>query len=316
MNKISNVYESEINIEKTHQLISKIKREITDKLIDNFNLIEIQSPLYSKVKPSTELKTLSIGRPITFDSSEDTNVYYMINDFTLWLMNSLVKLNLKTNSGVLSQIKYINRDIEISNIKSFENNFIEIEYVYENEKNINQKSNELLISIYNIIWEIVTNTFAKDEKIKSAKIPRKLSIEEIDPYEKVLEAENVIDIVKQKGMALIKQNIGNNQILNTGHKEYIIFYEKKSFNPDILIESTIRKGSANLNEKLNVVEEEEFDLIKEVIDGEWKSSINIKINIDHVMMIALKKSHILEVQSGIHSEKIRKFLSEQGIEHL
>ncbi len=316
MNRIPNTYKSNLSISETHELISKIKRELKDKLIDNLNIVEIKQAMYSRTRPATESKVLKDGRPITFDSVGDNSVYYILNDFALWMMNSLIKLNIKTNGGVISELKYIDRDVKISNTRSFEKNILSIEYLYDNAENIVEKARELTDSVYRIVHSTINGILTSNEAIKAKPIPIRLKTVEIDSYEDVLESNEANDVVRQQGVAIVYKKLDDKQIFEAKEKTYVLFFEKKAFVQDILIEATIRKGINELPEQLNLVVQSEMDIIKSVISDNWKSSINISINLDHIAMIALNKSHILEVQSGIHSEEIEDFLIGKGIEHL
>ena len=86
-------------------------------------------------------------------------------------------LKVKNDSGILSMINYIDRDNEISNIKSMEVNTLQIEYRFDSKEKIFEKAKELLEKIYLIILNI--------EKIINEKyklplfLPQKISTKDL-----------------------------------------------------------------------------------------------------------------------------------------
>ena len=147
-----NRYQQDVKLKDKLKLINNFKINLENELIKKYNLFKIDVPLISE-KDSIFISRSKNQRLISFDSFNRDSFFYFNDDFTVWLKNKIVDLEISIKEGLIYSYRKINRDID--NFSSLESNHLAFEYVlsYENTRNESFIKNTFL-EIMNLIKDI------------------------------------------------------------------------------------------------------------------------------------------------------------------
>ena len=312
-NKILQNYLPSLDLVETQKATALFKKLLIENLEQNLELIEVNAPLLSYKPTSTEIYEFMKSRGINFDSANNNGLFYIYNNYECWMRNTLTKLKLNNNFGIFSFLKYIQRDVEITNLSSKKKNTISIEYHFSNEKLIYEKTEELTLLIYKLIvqsFKEVKNKFPKLD----FNIPEKLNSINLKEYkfnnEKLSFLEN--ELTMTHGLTMFKNE------KNDSKKIRILFYSKELNESFEIMEAKARKTLLEMQESSNIYEDnlENYNYFKENLLENIVSSINIEINFDLLMLLLLKKAHIFEIQSCFGNKEFENYFKDKKIKSL
>ncbi len=319
MNKIPKNYLPTLNLRETQEAQIFIKTELVNLIINELEILIVREPktLIGKMTASGFLNNEE--RVINFDSSNDNKIYTLFSEYKYWLVNTIKEMEINNNNGIAVFTNSINRDKEITNVESFEQNLLQIEYRYDNLENTYEKGKELMGVIVKIIKIIEKKIMSKYNTNRS--FPKKLYFKEIDKFgnKKYLES-SVATIAAEKGTFILSNNRkskSEKSILNN-FEILLIAYSKSIDKGYTLINIQDRKTLLELEPIISESEitMEEFIFRKDILNNEDVKTINISINLDTLSMHLLDKSHIFELQSSVSIDEIEKILLSSGIKHL
>lgn len=296
-------------------LIQTLKKE----LLNNINILIIREPKISSIRQSTNFSSLDGKRSINFDSSNDNNIYYSFDKYKYWLINSIKNLEIKNNNGVMVITNFIDRDSEISNIQSMEKNILQIEYRYDIQENIFSKAEELVNIIYKTILKI-ENIFYEKYKLTPC-LPDKIITKNLDKIIKKMSDVDEIksDIASEKSAFILLEKIDEKEMkFDYTFRFSLELYSKEIDSSFSIFSIKDRKTLEDLKPFIYKTDRsvEEYRFAKEILKNNDLRTLNIKIDIDALAMVILNKIHILEVQSGHHSDELEKIFNSFGIKHL
>lgn len=320
MNSIPRNYLSKLTLRETQEAQLLIKEHLVKMLSQSLEFIVIREPKISSERVSAFTNTEDIKRPLNFDSSNDNVIYFAYNSYRYWFTNTLKELDIKNNNGVASFINYINRDEEITNIKSIEKNTLQLEFRYDNKAKAYDKSIELkniVINAIKTLEALLINTYPKLHKV----IPTKETIKEVSKIGATTGSQSILnELASDYGFFTLtnrrrtksRQSLSNNfEIKYFGYSKaineaYEIFHIHDRKNLDDL-EPLSSESQAAL---------EEYQFAKEELNNQDVRSISISIDLDALALALLQKTHILELQSGKNIEDLEKLLISSDIKHL
>ncbi len=318
-NKFLKKYIPVLTMRETQEAQELIVNLLKEELINNLNVILVRSPRISSKRQYANFSSLDGKRSINFDSSNNNNIYYIFNRYKYWFINIMKDLDVKNNNGVMSIINYVERDNVISNIKSMEENTLQIEYRFDIKDEIFKKSKDLAEKIYEIflkIEKIISNKYKLEETF-----PKKISSKEL---KKIIKNPAHIEEVKsmvasEKSMYFLINKLSSNEIRFDHNFEITLeSYSKEIDSSFSILTIKDRKTLEDLKPFVYKTDRtvEEYRFAKEILDNKDIRTLNITIDIDLLAMVILKKAHILELQSGRNSKEIEKFFNTFNINHL
>jgi aspartate--ammonia ligase len=243
--------------------------------------------------------------------------------FNYFLINSVKKLNIENNHGVITKLNYINRDEEISNIVSMEKNVLSIEYRYDNKKKAYDKLSNIIDEVYLALTTVFDDLKFEFKQLKHSLSPRLKTI--------ILKAEKEASVSKEALIEKYSSENGVFKLLSTQVEEEaeidtsnqiekidLFFYSRRDSKPMNVVAGHLRQDYDLLKQKdsLNDTLKEEVKHADTLLMKDVYNTINISINLDQVAMFFLDKVHILEVQSGLNSKDLENIFESKGIEHL
>ncbi len=322
MNIIERNYVSKLSLRETQNSIHTIDRKVLSKLDDLIEFILVKQPVVSsrRIVANTS-NTVKGNRQINFDSSNDSNVYYIYNDYRYWLVQTLDKLEIKNNNAIATFINYIDRDTEIKNTQSLEKRKLLIEYRYDNKEKVFEKAQELEKMIYEVIKFVNRELISQYPVLRNNALPETLDSKELKKISsKHNREESLADVASDEGAFLLidKRNPKTDRTIENTFEISMYAYSKQINEAYQIYKIQDRRTMEDIEpftaESDAVMEEYMFG--KEALKGNDISSINIELDLDALSLMLLEKSHILEVQSGSSIDEIEKILSESEVKHL
>lgn len=320
-NSIIKTYQSLLNPIETQRAMALFQRYFIDNLESNLNIHEIRGPLFEPFNSNSEAFNFLNSRNINFDSAKNPELFYLLNRFDLFLRNSLVLLDIKNNNGIFMHQRYINRDNEINNHQSIEENKILIEMNIENIEDSATKLLDLARKIYKIFVQTVFELSQQFPVLKQ----RFSRLVEVDakPYFKnrqISSQTSVFNTVLEKNPTALIYNYNHDAFDSLTfylQEKYLVIgkYLDRSKQNLILFEGFIRidynrQAPKNDNEII------EKNLQNKYLLNERFNSINLTINLDNLLTIALQKAHNIELQSGLKTEPIKELFTNYGIKQI
>ncbi len=323
-NKLIRNYEQPLNLKEIQKVQLLFEKLFIANLINNFNILEVRSPLIFNENLNTDTFELAESRAINFDSSTNEGVFTIYNRYVYWLLNTINKLAIKNNNGILTHAHFINRDKENTNHSSMEENQLIIEYRYDNETDILQK----ILKTARLIFNIIINT--KREIIPLFKaVPHiakdNLDIIDLDLHHSKYKTFSMEEVEKElaqaKGSVLLLNVLTlENEIIDDSAEEYlrVITYNENSTQAYKLFNASIRKTLEDLKRESEASEnyKEEYNFIKHFVSKEYPRTFNITIDLDNVLLFVMGLGHKAELQSSSEIGVIEKILKEKKIIHL
>lgn len=251
---------------KENNLSFFIEKIFEEKINDNFNLIKIRPIKY--IDNNFENKySFKKNRTINFDNINYDGLITIVDEFDSWINHNIFELNIKNNNGIYCLLNFLERDTKINNFSSFEKNYLNIVFNFENSSLIYKKVSEILEVISKIINEVNLEASRKFN-FKKVNLPKKILIFD---YNKLID-----DLIVDRDFKGIKNNLSmkygivalkDNDLIN------IIWYSEKN-------------KKSNSISKIKVFKTKKTNLI------------NITIDLDLIKMIILNKNKINELQNN------------------
>ncbi len=323
MNIIERNYLPKLNMRETQRAINLIEELLMKNLSDKIEFIKVRQPIVSSTRVAVSTTKEHGNRQINFDSSNDSNVYYIYDDYRYWLVSTLKKLEIKNNNSIAMLASYIDRDAEIKNTESMEKRKFIIEYRYDKDDQESKynKAIELNEIVINAIRSTQNELIKQFPELVSSKLP--LSIDEKE-LKKIATRHNISDtlanVASEEGAFLLKDKRNPNKDKSIRNTFYLSLYSFKKEIDEAYRIYTIqdRRTMSDIESFISESESamEEYIFGKEVLKGNDIRSINIDIDLDSLALLILDKSHILELQSGKNIDEIEKIFTDADLKHL
>lgn len=322
MNIIERNYISKLTLRETQNSIQIIDKKLLSKLDDLIEFVLVKQPVVSSKRIVANTSNSTNGnRQINFDSSNDSNVYYIYNDYRYWLVQTLNKLEIKNNNAVATFVNYIDRDTEIKNTQSLEKRKLLIEYRYDNKEKVYEKAQEINTMVYDIIKYVNKEVIINYPILRNNVLPDVLDVKELKKISsRHNREESLADVASDEGAFLLvdKRNPKTDRTISNTFEISMYAYSKQINEAYQIYKIQDRRTMEDIEpftaESDAVMEEYIFG--KEALKGNDIRSINIEIDLDALALMLLEKSHILEVQSGSTIDEVEKILSDSEVKHL
>lgn len=290
----SGAYQNNNNLLKTIKFYQYFKKLLTQKLIDEFHLIEVNAPYVEKFNNDNK-------RAINFDNLQSNKIFQIVDDCTGYFHSLIKKLNSHDEkiNGLISLYTQYYRDCQIN-----ATNFIAMQIIHLMIKiNYNENFDEYINIKINEIAQIIIDIIRKT-----------ISYEKINNYNdnfliKSFFTKNIKNFLNEsKTLKLddfIKEEVFvNKSVLFTNTKQNNSF--SKLLNDFSNVKNILEDAQWFIfNEQSNtIVNIIEFMVIKD--QNSNNKYLHIKINLDRLIMLILKKSHLAEVIHGIWDDNLEK----------
>lgn len=291
----SAAYKNNNNLLKTVRFYHYFRKLLTQKLIDDLRLVEINAPYIKKFTNNNE-------RTINFDNLQTSQIFQIDDNCNQYFHKMIKNLNHYDEkiNGVVALYTRFCRDCKIT-----ATNFITSKIIHCAIKiNSNHSAYEYInVNKINEIAQIIIDT-----------IDTSVSYEKIDKPNKEFLIRSAVAVNiknflnKWKTLKLedyIEQEVFKN-------KSVLFTNTKQNYSPSLVlndfsnIKNILEDGQwVVFNEQSNtIINVIEFMTIK---DHDSNSEyFHIKINLDRLVMLILKKSHLAEVIPGIWDDNLEK----------
>lgn len=314
-----NKYQQKINLKDKNKYINLFKNTFKEKLMKEFNLLEIDYPLTSNRKFYLQSNPKA-KRLISFDTFNREEYIYFLSDLTIWLKEKMYDFDLEVGNGFILNNKKINRDnFEYS---SLEEEYFTIEFLV-NEQNIYsefflQKVSKDIISIINKTIDNIEKKFFVNKNINWKRIRQSSynKMSKLYPFKK----DAIDDYVKKYGNTIVSnfsmQYIDNREQFNpfkeNDNSLVFLVVNKVSKSINSLFKIFIRPDFETLkkNCELNDIKLIESDRLKNIYS---RRSINIEINLTNIFVYLFEEFSSCESSNSCEMNKIYELFKQKGI---
>ncbi len=323
MNIIERNYLPLLNMRDTQKAMRMIDEMIIDELSQKIEFVIVREPLISSTKVAISTTKEKGNRQINFDSSNDSNIYYIYDEYRYWLVNAVKSLDIKNNNAVATFAKFIDRDESIKNTQSMEKRklFIEYRYDYEDQEKAFSKAHELNEIIYGVLRKVQKNVYKNFSELKGAPLKSEIDEKELRKISSKQNFESSLaDVASEEGSFLLidkRKPSKDRSIANTFALSLYSF--KSEINEAYRIyKIQDRRRMVDIEPFISESESamEEYIFGKEILKDNNIKTLSIEIDLDSLCLLLLQKSHILELQSGRTIDEIEKMLEDAEINHL
>lgn len=324
MKKIKINYINQFSELEIQRLINFCEMKIIDLIYDRFDFHYVRKPLFSVDKIVDEISEINYSRTITFDTINDYQIYNIYNSFDFWFVKKITKLNLENNHGIFTKLNYIVRDLKIDSNNSLERNILFFEIRSDNITDVFQKMETLGRKIYQLIYDLFfeMHLFNPKVKINIPKINKLTFFNQIAFKKQAQDYQSFINQIALKyGVVSVLEELNEKEdedFLNS--KDKITFYYFSKYLRENLkfIEIFKRKEKEEILQEVKKIisNKIELDYLSEQIKDFKYKTINIKINLDYLILMALDVASVFEIQANSNNRKVEEFIEKSKINTL
>ncbi|CRX37156.1 / / hypothetical protein / 28407:29378 Forward [Candidatus Hepatoplasma crinochetorum] len=324
MKKIKINYINQFSELEIQRLINFCEMKIIDLIYDRFDFHYVRKPLFSVDKIVDEISEINYSRTITFDTINDYQIYNIYNSFDFWFVKKITKLNLENNHGIFTKLNYIVRDLKIDSNNSLERNILFFEIRSDNITDVFQKMETLGRKIYQLIYDLFfeMHLFNPKVKINIPKINKLTFFNQITFKKQTQDYQSFINQIALKyGVVSVLEELNEKEdedFLNS--KDKITFYYFSKYLRENLkfIEIFKRKEKEEILQEVKKIisNKIELDYLSEQIEDFKYKTINIKINLDYLILMALDIASVFEIQANSNNRKVEEFIEKSKINTL
>lgn len=315
MKKIKINYLNQFSELEIQYLINFLETKIIELFYEKFDLHYIRKPLFSTEKIIDQISELNNLRTISFDTINDYQIYNLYNYYDLFFIKKLSDLNLENNHGLFSKLNYIVRDSEIDTNNSLEKNILFIEMRSDNKENFVEKMQILGIQIYQLIYDLFFEMHLVNRKIK-IDIPKANKVAFLDKIEYEKTNQNYKSFINQitlkHGVVSVLEELEDNEENFLNIKEKFSFYYFSKYIKENLkfFEICKRKKQSEILLKMqkNIKNKLELENLSKIIEDFKYQTINIKINLDYLILMVLNIASVFEIQSNKNNKEVNEFI--------
>ncbi|BDV03296.1 MAG: hypothetical protein HPPSJP_0170 [Candidatus Hepatoplasma scabrum] len=321
MKKIKINYINQFSELEIQRLVNFCETKIIELIYDRFDFHYVRKPFFSVDKIIDELSEINHSRTITFDTINDYQIYNLYNSFDFWFIKKLSRLNLENNHGIFTKLNYIVRDFKIDSNSSLEKNIIFFEIRSDNLDDFHLKMENLGMKIYQLIYDLFFEMHLFNAKIQ-IRIPKLDQVVFFDNFFYKKQNQNYQSFINQMtlkyGVISILEELDQNDNQNfLNEKEKLSFYYFSKYLKEslIFIEVFKRKDQKKIlnNLKRIVNNKIEFNYLSEQIKKFEYQTINIKVDLDYLILMALDIASIFEIQANKNNQEVDDFLAKAKI---
>ncbi len=323
MNIIERNYLPKLNLKDTQRAIRMIDNFLIEELSQHIEFNIVREPIVSSTRVAIPTTKEHGNRQINFDSSNDSNIYHIYDEYRYWLVNAVKSLEVKNNNAIAMFAKYIDRDVNIKNTQSMEKRKFFIEYRYDSSKQEKafNKANELNEIIYSTIKKTQNYIVKNFSELKGEPLPKVIDEKELRKITSKQNYENALaDVASEEGVFLVKdkRNPAKDKSINNTFELSLYAFKREINEAYRIYKITDRRRMEDIESFIAESESamEEYIFGKDVLKDNDVRTINIEIDLDALCLLILKKSHILELQSGRVLDEIEKILEEAEISRI
>lgn len=324
MKKIKINYVNQFSELEIQRLINFCEIKIIDLIYERFDFHYVRKPLFSVDKIIDEVSEINYSRTITFDTINDYQIYNIYNSFDFWFVKKLSKLNLENNHGIFTKLNYIIRDLKIDSNSSLERNILFFEIRSDNTKDIFQKMELLGQKIYQLIYDLFfeMHLFNPKVKINIPKVNKIAFFNQVDFKKQTQDYQSFINQITLKyGVVSVLEELNEKEdedFLNSKNKISFYYFSKYLKENLKFIEIIKRKEQEQilLEIKKIISNKIELDYLSEQIKNFKYKTINIKINLDYLILMALNIASVFEIQANNNNKKVEEFIEKSKINTL
>lgn len=323
MKKIKINYLNQFSELEIQYLINFLETKIIELFYERFDLHYIRKPFFSTEKIIDEISELNNLRTISFDTINDYQIYNLYNSYDLFFIKKVADLNLENNHGIFSRLNYIVRDSEIDTNNSLEKNILFIEIRSDNKENFIEKMQILGMKIYQLIYDLFFEMHLVNRKIK-IDIPKANKVAFLDKieYEKVNQNYKLFinQTTLKHGVVSVLEKLEDNEenFLNINEK-FSFYYFSKYLKENLkFFEIFKRKEQSEILLKIQKTVKNKLELenlIKRIKDFKYQT-INIKINLDYLILMVLNIASIFEIQANKNNKEVNEFIDRSKLNTL
>lgn len=324
MKKIKINYINQFSELEIQRLINFCEMKIIDLIYDRFDFHYVRKPFFSVDKIIDEISEINYSRTITFDTINDYQIYNIYNSFDFWFIKKLTNLNLENNHGIFSKLNYIIRDYKIESNNSLEKNILFFEIRSDNEKDVFQKMEILGKKIYQLIYDLFfeMHLFNPKVKINIPKVNKIIFFNQISFKKQTQDYQSFINQNSLKyGVISVLEKLDDqeDEIMLNSNDKIIFYYFSKYLKENLkFIEIFKRKEKEEILKEINkiIINKIELNYLSEQIKNFKYKTINIKINLDYLILIALDIASVFEIQANNNNKNVEEFIEKSKINTL
>lgn len=316
--KFNTTYIATINLKNTIKEIAIIKQAILDLLANEYNLLDVDIPLFLNEDDEKIVDFKTISRSLTLDFAYESQIGRFLFSPTNYLRNLMNKLDIAFENGLIGEGKFVFRDLNQTPVVSVVKQEIVVQIKYEN-------FDIAEVALKNILWKLHTKIYDLANDIyERYKVP---NIVEKMPYfisAQDLEIEYPNQTYKEREIAFSQEKnafwlVAPGKVLYSGHIHTALpmpLYDVRHFyqlvlrdrvNSNVIkpVQISILANGIQLSDQLDLYDQEKFkarNFYKKLMQEKFKV-MEIRINIPRIAMAILGKGHICEVQPGIISDE-------------
>lgn len=335
--KYHTTFEQKIETEKA---IDKVKKTFSNLLTTNLNLNEVVAPLVVLENSGINDELSGVERPVTFPIKDiEDKKGVVVQSLAKWKRLRLAQLSAKAGSGILTDMKALRPDDDLSPMHSVYVDQWDWEKVMLPEQRTFEYLKSTVINIYEALLlteHKICSHYHSMEKVLPPKITfiHAEDLMRAYPHLSPKERENK---ATEKYKAIFLIGIGGKLSNGKPHDGRAPDYDDWAtetddgyfgLNGDIIVWNPVLKCAFELSSmgirvdpktlwkqlKLhNCVEKKDLFYHKLLLDGQLPQTIGGGIGQSRMCMFMLRKEHIGEVQASVWPDEVYKSTREKGI---
>jgi len=330
-----------VDIFKTEEAISFIKRYFQDALAESLNLMRVSAPLFVSRDSGIQDNLNGIERPVSFPiKSLNGKVYEIVQSLAKWKRFALARYKVPAGKGIYTDMNALRPDEE-DLTTSIHSVYVD-QWDWEKVMSPEERNLEYLKSTVRKIYQAIRKTEnAVCEKFSCEPfLPEDIAFVHTEdllsmyPGKKQAERENAISMEKK---AVFIIGIGGELQDGSLHDGRAPDYDdwttptgngKKGLNGDIFVWNPVLERGFEISsmgirvDRETMIKQLEIRGCKERMEMPWHSmllagklpqSVGGGIGQSRLCMLLLRKHHIGEVQVSVWPEEVQAYCSEKGI---
>lgn len=326
-------YKGAANKGEVHLTIPLIKSYFQSMLAGGLNLVEVQAPLFVERETGINDGLNGVEKAISFTPPHIGKELEIIHSLAKWKRVTLHEYNVSPGAGIVTNMKAIRQDEELSNIHSV---FVD-QWDWEKVLSEDERNEEYLRKVVTNIYYSIKSTEKYMNQLDSKLLPvlpDKISFittqELEDMYPDMTPKQRENEICKEKGAIFLMQ-VGKKLKSGERHDGRAYDYDDWELNGDIIVwnpvlEQALELSSMGIRVDADALRKQALELGKEdqlhypyhqsILDSSLPLTIGGGIGQSRLCMFVLKKAHIGEVQASIWDENTKRVCGERGVQLL
>lgn len=332
-------YKPRLDFFETQKGIELVKDTFEKGMMDKLSLQKIVAPIFLKTGTGLQDDLAGTQIPVSFRVGFVDEPIEVVQAVTKWKRYVLGEYGFKLGTGILTDMKAIRKDEEISEIHSIFVDQWDWELVISKEQRTLEFLKQTVKKIYESVLEAEAAVAEEFPELKP-KLPREITFIHTEDLERMypsLTPSQREDAITQKFGAVFLIGIGYPLKSGKPHDLRAADYDdwitetskgKRGLDGDIIVWDSLRKKSMELTSMgirvdskallkqlymMKMMERKDLEYHKGIIECKLPLTIGGGFGQSRLFMLLLQKAHIGEVQSSVWPEEIEKKCEEAGI---